>query len=278
MQKVYFFIINRDKGGQNLVKSRSSFQIQRDVVFALFIRELKTRFGVYRLGYFWAVLEPVIHIAIILAIFGIRSKKVIPGIDVPVFLITGFVPFFMFRNIVNKVMSAVDANKGLFSYRQVKPLDAMIARTMLEGIIYLFVYILLLFSVSLCGYEVKIHDPLGLMAIYALLYLFSFGLGIVFCITGSLYNESKKFISIIMHPLYFISAVLYPMSIIPEKYQPYLSWNPLVHVMELSRTSFFSSFNTRVGDAFYLCAWTLVTLMLGLSLYRTNNERVLASE
>lgn len=39
---------------------RSSFQVLRDVTFGLLIRELKTRFGSYRLGYAWALLDPLL--------------------------------------------------------------------------------------------------------------------------------------------------------------------------------------------------------------------------
>jgi capsular polysaccharide transport system permease protein len=251
--------------------------IQRAVIFALFIRELKTRFGTYRLGYFWALLEPLAHIAVVLALIGIRSKRIIPGIDFPVFLITGLVPFFMFRNIVTRLMSAVDANKGLFDYKQVKPMDAMITRLILEGIIYLFVYILLIAAAGLIGYHIKVHNLLGLMAIYAILYLFSFGIGMISCIVCTLYQEPKKFIPIIMHPLYLISAVLFPMSAIPQQYQKWLLWNPLVHTMELARTTYFISFNTKTGDIFYLLAWTISVLMLGLSLYWVKRTEVLAS-
>ncbi|HAX2293506.1 TPA: ABC transporter permease, partial [Escherichia coli] len=50
--------------------ARSGFEVQKAAVHALFLRELRTRFGKYRLGYLWAVLEPAAHLLIMLAIFG----------------------------------------------------------------------------------------------------------------------------------------------------------------------------------------------------------------
>lgn len=260
-----------------MIKSRSSLEIQKSVIFALFVRELKTRFGQYRLGYFWAVLEPLLHIAVLLAIFGLRPKRLIPNMDFPVFLLTGLVPFFMFRNIVRQVMCAAEANKGLFNYRQVKPIDAMIARLMLEGIIFLFVYILLIFGAGWLGYDVRIRDPLGLIAIYALLYLFSFGIGVIACVVSTLYNESKKFIPIILRPLYFLSGIFFSISMIPQKYWHYFLWNPLLHFIELSRMSFFASFNTPAGSINYIAFCTLAALILGLSLYRIKRLEMVAS-
>ncbi|EJT6891870.1 ABC transporter, partial [Escherichia coli] len=54
---------------------RSSFQVLRDVTFGLLIRELKTRFGSYRLGYAWALLDPLLMIGLFSAIFGMRGHS-----------------------------------------------------------------------------------------------------------------------------------------------------------------------------------------------------------
>ncbi|EFE7872847.1 ABC transporter permease, partial [Escherichia coli] len=50
--------------------SRSSMEIQCSAVKALFFREIRTRFGKYRLGYIWSVLEPSSHLVILITIFG----------------------------------------------------------------------------------------------------------------------------------------------------------------------------------------------------------------
>ena len=54
---------------------RTAWKIQKSVIYAFFARELKTRFGDYQLGYVWALLEPVAHLLILLAIFGAAGTK-----------------------------------------------------------------------------------------------------------------------------------------------------------------------------------------------------------
>ncbi len=255
----------------------ASLKTQRIVIFALFLSEIKTRFGKYRLGYIWAVFEPLAHIAFILMIFGIRSERMIPGIDFPVFLIVGIVPFFMFKNILIRLMNAIDENRKVFKYKQVTPMDVFMARLTLEGFIYFFVYILLIAAANMAGYNTKINDPLGLCAILAILYVFSFSLGVIVCIIGTLYKEAKNFFRILIFPLFFFSAVFYPISIVSPTYRQWLAWNPIVHFMELLRTSFFDSFNTKTGDIVYIISWTVLTLILGLSIYRLKRTKVLAS-
>ena len=73
----------------------------RDVIEALFFRELKTRFGKNRrLGYFWVIGEPMTHILFFLIVFTLIRARSIPQVPIEMFLVTGFVSFFMFRNTV----------------------------------------------------------------------------------------------------------------------------------------------------------------------------------
>jgi len=122
---------------------RTPWQIQRAVVYALFLREMKTRFGSKRLGYFWAILEPAAIIIVFWAMFGLAMRSGLPGVDYPMFLLTGMLPYHLFANIVNKSMAAFEANQGLFNYRQVKPFDTLVTRCLVECVVYLLVFIIL---------------------------------------------------------------------------------------------------------------------------------------
>ena len=129
--------------------ARSGLEVQKAAVKALFLREIKTRFGKFRLGYLWAALEPMAHMLILLGIFGYVMHRTMPDISFPVFLINGIIPFFVFSNITNRSIGAIEANQGLFNYRPVRPVDTIIARAMLEALIYAVVYVLLMAIVGL---------------------------------------------------------------------------------------------------------------------------------
>ncbi|HFO5052873.1 TPA: ABC transporter permease, partial [Escherichia coli] len=130
---------------------RSGFEVQKVTVEALFLREIRTRFGKFRLGYLWAILEPAAHLLVLLGIFGYIMHRTMPGISFPVFLLNGLIPFFIFNSISNRSVEAIDANQGLFNYRPVKPMDTIIARTLLETLIYIIVYVLLMLIVWMSG-------------------------------------------------------------------------------------------------------------------------------
>lgn len=257
--------------------ARSGFEVQLASVKALFLREIRTRFGKFRLGYFWAILEPVAHLMVLLGIFGFIMHRTMPDISFPVFLLNGIIPYFIFSSISTRSVGAIEANQGLFNYRPVKPIDTIIARALLETLIYVIVYILLMLVVWMTGEYFSINNLLQLVATWTLLVLFSCGVGLIFMVVGKTFTETQKFLPILLKPLYFISCIMFPLHSIPKDYWPYLLWNPIVHVVELSREAVMPGYASEGVSLQYLAMCTLVTLFVGLAVYRTREEAMLTS-
>ena len=257
--------------------ARSGFEVQQAAVKALFLREIRTRFGKFRLGYFWAILEPSAHLLVLLGIFGFIMHRTMPDISFPVFLLNGIIPYFIFSNITNRSVGAIEANQGLFNYRPVKPIDTIIARAMLETLIYAAVYILLMVVVWMAGEYFEVTNLLQLVTTWGLLILFSCGIGLIFMVVGRTFAETQKFLPILLKPLYFISCIMFPLHSIPTDYWPYLLWNPLVHAVELSREAVMPGYVSEGVSLSYLAICTLVTVFAGLALYRNREEAMLTS-
>ena len=256
---------------------RSGLEVQQAAVKALFLREIKTRFGKYRLGYLWAILEPAAHLLILLAVFGYIMHRTMPDISFPVFLLNGLIPYFLFSNIATRSIGAIEANQGLFNYRPVKPVDTIIARTLLETLIYSGVYIVLMCIVGVFGEKFTITSILTLILTWSLLILFAFGFGLIFMVLGKTFPESEKFLPIILKPFYFISCVMFPLHAIPKEFWPYLLWNPIIHAVELSRESVVAGYVSEGVSLNYLALCALVALFLGLAVYRKREEAMLTS-
>ncbi|CNF04321.1 ABC transporter permease [Yersinia bercovieri] len=257
--------------------ARSGLEVQKAAVKALFLREIKTRFGKYRLGYLWAALEPMAHLLILLTIFGFIMHRTMPDISFPVFLINGIIPYFVFSNITNRSIGAIEANQGLFNYRPVKPIDTIIARAILEALIYAVVYVLLMVIVALAGEEFEVVKLTSLVLVWVLLVIFSCGVGLIFMVVGKTFPETEKFLPILIKPLYFISCIMFPLHSIPKEYWPYLLWNPIVHVVELCRAAVVPGYVSEGVSLNYLAFCALVTLFVGLALYRNREEAMLTS-
>ncbi|HBZ14625.1 MAG TPA: ABC transporter [Pantoea sp.] len=229
------------------------------------------------LGYAWALLDPLLMISVFSLVFGMRGQSGFGGAPAPLFITASYLPFLFFRNVVSKLQSAVSANKALFCYRQVTPFSTFVARFILEAIIGLFVGCVLVLGLLWFGFDAIPHDPLQVILIYFLLMIFSFSLGINFCVLSNLFKEADKFLSLMMMPLMFISCVMYPLATVPPQFQHWFIWNPLIHAVELIRCGWIAGYVSPDVSWSYLISLTLVLLTFAMSCYRLSHRRLLAS-
>lgn len=258
---------------------RSPWEVQRAVLFALLQREMKARVGGQWVGAVWTLLEPLAQTAIMVAIYtGMRGTAAMPGHEYPVFLVTGMIPFYLFQNLSTRLMDGIEANRGLFSYRQVKPIDTLISRALVESMMNLAVYAVSLGILGWLGYHVLPWLPLEMLGVNVLIILFGTGWGIFVAVLTYNRPRLRSMVRMIMLPLYLASGVLFPVDILPRVYIDVLLWNPLLHLVELSRQSFIAAYTPTQGvNALYPLMVMMVLGAAGMLLYRVKRHLLIAS-
>jgi capsular polysaccharide transport system permease protein len=250
----------------------------RDVLFALFLRELKTRLDGRWRSVIWVVGEPLANLGVMLALYGTLRARAVAGIDTRVFLVTGLLSFLLFKALVLRLMDAIDANHGLFAYRQVKPIDAVLARVGVEVTLFAGMALVCLLVLGWMGHTVVPERPLELLAATVLLIGLGSALGLLAAVaSGGALARLRSIVRMVFTPLYLGSGAIVPLASLPQPVQQMLLHNPLAHLIESIRAGYFGPFYHApegIGLALPL-AWTLVTLLLALSLYRVRRHRLL---
>ena len=257
--------------------SRSSLQIMRDTIHALIMREIKTRFGASKLGYFWALAEPAAQAGILAALFSLIGRSSLSGVPVALFMLVALIPFKFFAKLLPQLTASVNANKGLLAYRQVAPLDPFIARLLIEIATFILVYVILMAICAWFGMDVWPQDLLGLIYASSLLLFLATGLGLVLCNVMLFWEDVLKLLSMIMTPMFIISGTFFTATMIPSQYWYLFTWNPIFNVNELSREAMFVTYTSPVADADYVLFLGLIFNSLGLMLYWVNKHRFVAS-
>ncbi|MFT4021689.1 MAG: ABC transporter permease [Acinetobacter sp.] len=261
------------------LKPRGGLKVMYIAIRALFLRELQTRFGPYRLGYLWVFLEPLCNIGIMILLFGTVMHRTLPGMDYPVFLANGILPFFMFRKGVLQSLNAVQSNKGLFSYRPVKPIDSILARSVMEGFLSFTTYLFFSLILLWWGYHINFDSIPQLVGYWFLLFLFMTGCSLILMVIGDFSREIGKFLSALFLILYFLSGIIYSIHVIPEQYLQYLLWNPIIHIVEHMRNAVAPTYPLVEGiDLGYFVEWTVGSIFLGLLLYKRFEHRMVKSK
>jgi capsular polysaccharide transport system permease protein len=249
-------------------RTRSHFKIQRDVIYALLLRELSSRFGKSRGGFLWVLVEPIAHLLVPILIIGFLRQAMVPGVEYPVFLVYGFLPFLLFKAICLQIVDGANAG-GVLSYRQVLLMDVFLTKAMAHAIIEAVVFVLVLTGLALLGFSVLPQRPVELVGVLLLTVLLAFGLGLLFAAISSIIPDMRAVIKILFLPLYFISGILIPVTRFPDGWAQWMAINPVLHVVELSRLSGLGAYQpTQYLSLGYVVALALVSTTVGLMLYR----------
>ncbi|EAV40854.1 MULTISPECIES: ABC transporter permease [Stappiaceae] len=240
-------------------------QRQFAIVFALVVREMTTRYGNKFGGYMWAVLDPVLTIAILTLVFSGIAHVPPLGRSFTLFFATGYAAFYMYRSTSDQVASAIDANRALLNYPVVRPYDAVIGRIVLQ-VATLFVVNLLLFGGLwfVVPFEQIDLGPILLASLIAI--VLGAGVGASNIVWFHLSSTYQQVWGIINRPAFIISGVFFLPDTVPHPFREYLLWNPLVHVVGLFRTGFYPTYRANYVDMPYIVGLAVFSIVFGLFL------------
>lgn len=260
------------------IARQSPWQIQRAVVFGVFIREIENRFGRYTLGYLWAPLEPLVYIAAMSLLRAKLSSGPLAGISSTVFFASGILPFILFRMIPITSLSCVEANQSLFNYQRVKPADVFIARFILESLVIICVTLIIFPVFKTIGIPYTLNDPLGFFGVTLLFLMFIAGLGLMCVVLGPYWIEAKKVMPLFIRPFFFISGIFFPLVSIPPNFRWAFDWNPVMHALELMRASAFQGYQLAPEiNVHFLFFSAVISFSMGLAIYRMFRVKIVTS-
>lgn len=263
-----------------LAAKRTPWQIQRTVVFALLMREIKTRFGSHWSGVVWLIGLPLVQLALLLGVNVLMRGTLSRGsFDYAVFLVSAYVPYHLCTGLWTILPSGIGANRGLFNYRQVRPFDTLVARVILEFTIDLFVFLLLVACLDWIGLGVSVlpADPLAYLVAVGAFVLLGTGVGLVLASVIGILPRLTTAVQLLAFPLYFASGVLMSVHALPRSTLDYLLYNPLLHLVELARAAYLPGYTPIQGvNWWYPVSVTLVLWTLGMSLYRVRRRKIAA--
>ena len=252
---------------------------QANVVFALLFREIKTRskeddYGLLTL--IGVVLEPAISVLALAAFFYLLRAEEMMGVPIVLFIAVSVTAFSIIRRSLSSVPRTMRSTRAFYSYPNVKPIDAVLARFILEMALTIFGgFLVLLFLWWFLGLTISDQHILHGLGIFLMLLTAGFGISLFLAVYGMKFPLLLKAMPPFTRVLFFTSAVIHPAAELPTKAQWFIAFNPFAHAMELLRlyTLNLPCFH---GASFrFFGGFCLVCLFLGLISYYANRNKVL---
>lgn len=252
-----------------------TLQTQCRVIHALIIRETRTRFGDSKLGYGWALLEPILHILMLSLVFAVMMRGRPPiGNEFFIFYYTGIIPYHLFVHTSSSMTYAITSNGSLLQLPLVGTFDVLMARGLLELLTDTVVAVILLAGFGAVGLGALPQDFLGVSAAAVVVWLFGCGCGFVNAVITAFAKSWDKIWAQLTRVLYFCSGIFYVPGMMPEWIRDILAWNPVLHAVDWFRASFFPEYEPHWLDRSYLSTVAIVTVLAGLGLERGLRRRL----
>jgi capsular polysaccharide transport system permease protein len=253
---------------------RRSFASTR-VVIALMLREMSSTYGRTPAGFLWAIAEPIAGIALLSLVFSAAFQEPTLGTNFALFYATGFIPFSSFVGLASKIGMSLMFSRQLLAYPSVTWVDAIVARLMLNFLVDLLVAFIILAGIILI-YDLRliINAPAAVLSMVMAASI-ALGVGLMNSYLFLRFPSWQRVFSIIMRPMFVLSCIFFSYEMVPQPFQDWLWWNPLIHVVGMMRSAFYSYYEPDYISVLYVFGVSGVLAVFGLILLGKNHQDLL---
>ncbi|MDK4624423.1 ABC transporter permease [Kingella kingae] len=253
---------------------RESLAIQKRVIGALLMREIITRYGRANIGFLWLFIEPLAMTVMLVLMWKFIRANQISSLNMVAFVMTGYPMAMMWRNASNRAIGAIAANQSLLYHRNVRVLDTIVARMILEIAGATIAQIAIMMVLILIGWIPTPDDVFYMLIAWLLMAWFAIGLGLIICsiafrfeVFGKLWNT----FSFVLMPL---SGVFFFVHSLPYAGRDIALSIPMVHGTEMFRHGYFGSSVITYESPWFLVLSNLVLTWLGLFMVSRFSQKV----
>ncbi|MFQ5875630.1 MAG: ABC transporter permease [Dehalococcoidia bacterium] len=244
----------------------------RELLFLMVARDLKARYTQSLLGFYWAVINPLVHALVFTAAFSIVVRIDVGDTPYFLFVLTGLLSWNLLAHSVADATESLVEHDNLVTKvpfpREVIPLSAVLAR-ILDFLLSLLVILALMaaFRWPLHPY-ILLALPLGGLQV-----LFALGVGLCTSMANLFYRDVRQLVAVGLPLWMFLSPVIYPVTLVPEQLQGLYRLNPMVGLVNAYRGVLLHGALPPVTDLVPVAAFSLVLLGGGFWLFKKLEPR-----
>lgn len=217
----------------------------RDLIFSFFRKEILASYQQSAAGIFWIVLQPALTTLLYVIVFSGIVRVSTNGIPPVLFFMISSILWGYFSDCLNGNMYSFLHNAHIYSKvyfpRLTVPASVILNHTvrfLVQFALFVVVYCCYIFFTN---YSIAINPVRLLLLPFLLLFIVAFaaGFGMMMSVFVAKYKDVEFLMNFLLRLFMFITPVLYPSSIVPEKFRLLLWLNPLTPVIESFRVILF---------------------------------------
>ena len=203
----------------------------KEILYFYIIKDIKIRYKQTVLGGLWIMIQPLMAMVVFSLFFGKWGKIPSDGVPYPIFCFAALVPWNYFSKAVSNSATSLVSSSALISKvyfpRVIIPFSPIFA-----GLIdFVFAFLILL------GMMVFFQVSPTIMIIFipfliVLMMAIAGGVGMILSALNAKYRDVAYIMTFLIQTWMFISPVIYPTSMMPERYHLIYALNPMTGIIE----------------------------------------------
>jgi lipopolysaccharide transport system permease protein len=241
-------------------------------------RELRNRYLGSISGGLWALLQPLIQLAIYGFVWTYVFKMRLPGNElspaaiVP-FLALGVWPWNAFSEAVMRAATSIQDNAGLIGKVAVPRGVLVFAAVGASFLLHAFGFVIVMIVIDLIGIPVHlVMLPLALL-VFAMLFVLALGFGYLFAAVQVFVRDLSQVLGQVLPLMMFTAPVLYARDFLPERFRHWLDWNPFTFYPEYLRSQLIGFGTVGFGAQVTALVIAVATCAIGYAVFRRLNPR-----
>jgi lipopolysaccharide transport system permease protein len=254
-----------------MLKVLKSLWAFRGFIIGSVKREFQIKYRNSLLGAAWTVLNPLAMIVVYTVIFSQVMRAKLPGMDntfaYSIYLCAGVLTWGLFAEIVGRAQNVFLEHANLLkklSFPRLCLPFIVVANALLNfAIVFGLFSVFLLISGNFPGIVY-----LALLPVIGVLVLFAIGLGISLGVLNVFFRDVGQFFGIVIQFWFWLTPIIYPISILPESVRPLMAYNPMASLMAAFQSILVKSEFPEWQSLIFVTILAVVMCIIGLHLFR----------
>jgi ABC-type polysaccharide/polyol phosphate export permease len=242
----------------------------RELIWALALKDLRVRYKRSALGFLWALLNPLFTMIILTIVFSAVMRQEID--HYAVFLLVAILPWTFFSQSLSYSVESIVGNgellKKLYIAKSVFPVAAILAN-LINFLLSLIPLVLLLAVLRFPFHWTWLYLPFPLICLIA----FTLGFGFFCAAANVFFRDMAHIIQIVLSGWFYFSPIIYSLDIIPAKYYIFFRFNPMVYILNGFRLSIYYGILPTIQSAAMSLVCGFGFLVLGYLVFRRYQDR-----
>ncbi len=231
------------------------------------------------LGPIWVFLEPLVATFIYYIVFGAVMKVSTDAVPSLLFYLSGIVIWNYFSETVSNISYTFAQNASIFGKvyfpRLIVPVSMVLSKLARLGIqLMLLAVIYIIYKVQAAPIQLNLYVLL-LPLLVLLTSAFALGFGLIMASMAARYRDVQNLMMFGIRIMMFATPVVYPYSLVPDKYKLLIGLNPLTPIIETFRYALFSTGQLSLPHLLYSTVFILILLLTGIIYFNRVEQNVI---